>query len=244
MRVALLWSVVSFSALAQTFVSDEHRTKESPRSMFLEIKLSPYMPLIDQPFQNKPVAERPYAFFFGENNPMLLGEIEFEYQLFQAFGSLAIGASVGYAEKYGQALDVTNDSRVGQSTGLSMVPIKALLVYRFDWLKQKTKIPLVPYVKGAFVAIPWWITNGGEVENVREFAGRGTRFGLAGVFGLALELDFIDPRLARDFDSSMGVNHTYLFAEATLQGMDFFPSVGAPLNLSSQHFMFGLGLEF
>jgi hypothetical protein len=124
-----------------------------------------------------------------------------------------------------------------------VVPIKVVVAYRFDYLKQKTKVPLVPYVKGEFVAMPWWAVNGAAVEQSAGFYGKGARFGLAGVVGLAVELDFLDQRLARDFDSSMGVNHTYLFAEATFQGMNLFPSVGPAANWSSIHFMFGLALE-
>ena len=240
---SLLVTVAASSALAQTFVSDERKPKESPRSMFLEVKLSPFTPLIDSAFPSLDAAQRPYAKFFG-NTPMLMGELEVEYQLFQKFGTIAVGLSLGYAEKYGKSIDAETGAQISQSTGLHLVPVKVLVVYRFDWLKQKTKIPLVPYAKGAFVTMPWWITNGGNVEVSNNVRGEGVQFGLAGVLGLAFELDFLDPRLARDFDSSMGVNHTYLFAEGTIQAMDLFPTAGPPLNLSSQHFMFGLGLEF
>jgi hypothetical protein len=61
---------------------------------------------------------------------------------------------------------------------------------------------------------------------------------------VSLELDFLDPRLARDFDSSIGVNHTYLFAEGTVQGMALFNTKPRDLDFSSEHFMFGLGFEF
>lgn len=238
----LLVTVAASSALAQTFVSDERKLKESPRSMFFEFKLSPFTPLIDSAFTG-PKEDRPYAKMFG-NTPMLMGEIEIEYQVFQKFGSLAVGISGGYGEKYGSSIDAVSREAISQSTGLVLIPLKALLVYRFDWLKQKTQIPLVPYAKGAFVTMPWWITNGAGIEIVNGVRGEGVQFGLAAVLGLAFELDFLDQRLARDFDSSLGVNHTYLFAEGTIQAMNLFPTVGPPLNLSSQHFMFGLGLEF
>jgi hypothetical protein len=66
------------------------------------------------------------------------------------------------------------------------------------------------------------------------------------VGGLSLSLDFLDKRLARDFDTSMGVNHTYLFAEFTYQNTSVLElaSNTLPLNLDSLHWMFGLGLEF
>ncbi|PZR13536.1 MAG: hypothetical protein DI536_12345 [Archangium gephyra] len=241
--VSLLVVIAASSAMAQTFVSDERKPKESPRSMFFEFKLSPFTPLIDSTATVGEGKQLPYDKFFGDS-PMLLGEIEIEYQVFQKFGTIAVGLSGGYAEKYGKSVSANSGAAIGQSTGLHVVPLKALLIYRFDWLKQKTRIPLVPYVKGAFVTMPWWIMNGKAIEVFNNVRGEGVRFGLAAVFGLAFELDFLDPRLARDFDSSMGVNHTYLFAEGTLQAMNLFPSAGPPLNLSSQHFNFGIGLEF
>jgi hypothetical protein len=232
------------TASAQSFeLSTTKNRLESPRSMFFEAKLSPFTPLLDRPFMDLPEADRPYYAVFG-GGPMLLGEIEVDYQFFQKFGSLAAGLSVGYSEKYGLSIDAVSHQRVDQSTGLQIVPIKALLVYRFDWAKERYKIPLVPYAKLAFVGMPWWITNGGAVELSGVQRGQGLKFGLAGVLGLALEMDFLDQRLARDFDSSVGVNHTYLFAEGTIQEMNLFGSSARAIDLSSKHFMFGLGFEF
>lgn len=211
---------------------------ETSRSMFLEAKLSPYTPLIDSAFAT---SQGPYQTIFG-GGPMLLGELEFDYQFFQKVGSLAVGFSGGYAEKFGFAVDAATLAPTNQATGLRLVPLKALLVYRFDWLSLKYDVPLVPYVKGAFVFMPWWVTNGAELEVADGLRGAGNSFGLAGVVGLALTLDFLDRRLARDFDTSMGVNHSYFFAEFTLQEMGVF--VPDSLNLSSRHFLFGLGFEF
>lgn len=224
-------------------VSGTKKRLESPRTMFLEVKLSPYTPLLDRPFMDLEKAQRPYYTVFG-GGPMLLGELEVDYQFFQKFGSLAAGVSLGYAEKYGRSIDAVTLERVDQSTGLHIVPIKALLVYRFDWAKEKFHIPLVPYAKGAFVVMPWWAVNGGKIEVVGTERAQGVKFGFAGVLGLSLELDFIDQRLARDFDSSVGVNHTYIFAEGTIQEMNLFDPVARGFDLSSAHFMFGLGFEF
>lgn len=241
--LTLACALLSSLASAQVFeVSGSKKRLESPRDMFFEAKLSPYTPLLDRPFMDLPEADRPYYAVFG-GGPMLLGEIEIDYQFFQKFGSLAGAVSVGYSEKFGHSIDAVSKERVDQSTGLRIVPIKAMLVYRWDWAKEKFKIPLVPYLKGAFVMMPWWVVNGGSVELSGISRGEGLKFGLAGVLGLSLELDFLDHRLARDFDSSVGVNHTYLFAEGTLQEMNLFGTAKA-IDLSSQHFMFGLGFEF
>lgn len=241
--LTLACALFSTAAAAQTFeLAGTKKRLESPRSMYFEAKLSPYTPLLDRPFMDLPEADRPYYAVFG-GGAMLLGEIEFDYQFFQKFGSLAGGLSVGYSEKFGKSIDAVTKERVDQSTGLRIVPIKALLVYRWDWAKEKFKIPLVPYLKGAFVVMPWWVVNGSTVELSGISRGEGVKFGFSGVLGLALELDFLDQRLARDFDSSVGVNHTYLFAEGTIQEMNLFGTAKG-IDLSSKHFMFGLAFEF
>lgn len=211
---------------------------ESTRSMMLEVKASPFLPLIDRAFAK---GTGPYQTTFG-SGPMLLAELEVEYQFFQRMGSLAVGLSGGYAEKYGKAIDEATGLPTTQSTGLKLVPLKALLTYRFDWLSLTHDVPLVPFAKVGFVVMPWWVLNGEDVEVKDGVRGAGVSYGLAGTLGLALTLDFLDTRLARDFDTSMGVNHSYLFAEYTLQEMGIFQS--GSMDLSSRHWGFGLGFEF
>ncbi len=244
LSIALVLASAAASADDFSSVTVEGQRKgESVRRMFLEVKLSPFTPLIDRPFSNLPAEERPYYAIFG-GGALLLGEVQFDYQFFQKFGSLAGGLSIGYGEKFGKSIAADTGERADQSTGLRLLPLKALLTYRFDWPKLRWNIPLVPYLKGAFVVMPWWVVNGGEVEVFQGERGEGIKFGLAGTLGLALELDFLDPRLARDFDGSMGVNHTYLFAEGTMQEMNVFSAGAQPFDLSSHHFMFGIGFEF
>ena len=87
-----------------TVWSEEEVSKnETPRDMALEVKLGPYMPLVDR---EPSLTGKPYETTFG-TGPMLLGEIEFDYQFFTRFGSLGAGFSIGYAEKYGHAIDPT-----------------------------------------------------------------------------------------------------------------------------------------
>jgi hypothetical protein len=237
--VALLAQNSATTADDGVFLTDEEVSKnESPRDMFLEFKLGPYFPLIDR---DPSLTSKPYESTFG-NAPMLLGEIEFDYQFFTKLGSLAAGFSIGYSEKYGRALDPATGERSAESTSLQIVPMHFLLVYRFDYLAENFRVPVVPYVKGGLLMIPWWASKGGEVEVSNNFYGAGVRWGLAAIFGLSLQHDFLEPRLARDLDSSTGINHSYLFAEFHLaEANDFGQRV---LDLSSRHFMFGLGLEF
>lgn len=239
-----LVSLMATAAAAQSFeLSQEKKRLETPRNMFFEFKLAPLIPLIDRPFMAEAEIDRPWFKNYG-GSAMLLGEVEFDYQFFQAFGSLAAGVSVGYAEKFAKAFDKATGDRVDQSNGVRILPLKALIVYRWDWAKQKWNVPLVPYLKGAFVAMPYWLLRGSEIEVFGTDRGEGVKFGFAGVLGLSLELDFLDRRLARDFDSSVGVNHTYLFAEGTLQEMALFNAQAKDLDFSSFHAIFGIGFEF
>jgi hypothetical protein len=211
---------------------------ETAKSMIAEVKLGPYTPLIDRSLPLKP-----YNSTFG-SAPMLLGEIEVEYEFFQALGSASVGVSVGYAEKYGKALTDTGATS-SETTGIVIEPLKALLSYRFDYLSLHYHVPLVPYAKAAFVMIPFTITKGGQVEVYDGLRAAGVKYGFAGTLGLGLTLDFLDQRLARDFDSSMGVNHTYLFGEFAFQEVtDFGTMKSTDLDFSSRHFIFGLALEF
>jgi hypothetical protein len=222
-----------------TVWSDEEVSKnETPKDMALEFKLGPYMPLVDR---EPTLTGKPYETTFG-TGPMLLGELEFDYQFFTRFGSIGAGFSIGYAEKYGHAIDPTTGETSSEATSLQIVPMQLLAVYRFDVLAEKVHVPLVPYLKGGLVMIPWWSSKGGEIETSNGFYGAGVRWGLAFIPGLALQLDFLEPRLARDLDSSTGINHSYLFAEFHLAEVnDFGQKV---LDLSSRHFMFGLAIEF
>jgi hypothetical protein len=211
--------------------------------MMVEVKLSPFTPLIDRVFAPTVENPGPYQKTFG-GGPLLMGEIELDYQVFQKVGSLAFGLSVGYGEKFGRSVDAVTKVEVGQSTGLRLLPLKALLVYRFDLLALKYNIPIVPYVKGAFIAVPWWVENGATVEVVQGIRGAGVKYGVGGVAGASVLLDVFDARLSRDFDTGTGVNHSYLFAEFSYQEMTVFDTTARPLDLSSRHWMFGLGFEF
>lgn len=238
------WWLLITLAMAPLAALGEEVAGASPRNFYFEAKVSYYMPFIDAGY----ASPGPFASAF-KSDFMWLGEAELEYQVFQKFGSLAVGLSVGYAEKYGKAVFERTGNTSSEVTGLHLIPVKVLAVYRFDWLNLKHSIPLIPYVKVGPAFIPWWVTKGPDLEIVDGKKGVGVKPGLAAVLGLAINLDFLDRRLARDFDSSVGINHSYLFAEWTIQDTLLFdqvfnPSNSKPLNLSSRHFDFGLGLEF
>lgn len=211
---------------------------ETPRYFTFELKLGSYFPLIDsEPGLN---GKTPYADTFGPNAGMLRFDADVEKFIYQGWGSVALGLGVGYAEIFAAAHDDTGAiSQV--KTGLRFYPIRAIALYRFDYLALKQGIPLVPFVKAGLVMQPWSSANGNQLEVANGVNGAGIQWGYFFTGGLSLMIDFLDERLARDFDSEFGVNHTYLFAEFDYEQVDNFGAGG--LNLSSRRFMFGLAFD-
>lgn len=244
MMVRLLW--VSVVLMAGASAAQEMKVEgasadgsagATPQRFALEFRLGSFTPLIDREAALQ--GNKPYEKSFGVGAAMLLGELELSYQFFKAFGSLGVGISGGYAEKYGKAVGADGEP-TSENTALQLVPMRALLVYRFDVLATRFRVPLVPYAKLGFAATYFWNTKGNVLEKY-DTVGRGLRLGIAGQFGLMLQLDFLDQRLAHDFDVDVGVNHSYLFGEWNIQEVNNFGTGG--LDLSSRHWMFGLAFE-
>jgi len=217
-------------------------TIESPKMFNLELKLGTYKPLIDREAALN--GAKPYEETFG-GAPMLLGELEIDRQLWQQVGTLAVGFSFGYAEKYARATVVDDTGTITESaerTGFFVLPLRLLAVYRFDYAALHWGIPLVPYAKLALAYTPWWATKGSGVEYANGTRGAGGKWGYAFTGGISFLLDVLEPRLAKDFDTDMGVNHTYLFAEYVYEDVNNFGAAG--LDLSSRRLAFGISFEF
>lgn len=244
--------VVAVGLLAAAEAAAEAKVQkygESPKNMAAELRVGAYTPFIDRGLAVGSSGTAPFAYArtFGGSS-MLLGELEIDRQFFTAFGSIALAATVGYTEKYGRALDATG-AATPEVTALQLLPMKASVVYRFDWLNLRYHIPLVPYVKGGFALTHWWMSKGGKTEVVNGVPGLGWSYGLVASGGLMFLLDVLDPRLARDFDTGVGVNHTYIFGEFNFAEINNFgrtTSSGhlAALDLSARYWMFGLAFEY
>jgi hypothetical protein len=172
---------------------------------------------------------------------MLLVEGSGERQLFQAMGTAGVGVSAGYAEKYAPALLETG-AAAAESTSLRLVPLSLFGVYRFDYAAHVWGIPLVPYVKAGLRYTIWWCSKGSSLESATTGGlAIGGRFGWGFSGGLSLLLDVFEPRLARDFDTDAGVNHSYLFAEFNFADVNNFYTGG--FDLSGRYFAFGIAFE-
>ncbi|MBN1205247.1 MAG: hypothetical protein JXB05_10015 [Myxococcaceae bacterium] len=213
------------------------RLLRSPRTGAVELKLGGYKPRIDT---EEGLSGRPYADTFG-NESMLLFEVELQRYFYQGMGSAGLGFSAGYAEKYADAVTRTGEPAL-EKTALKVVPLKLNGLYKFDYAAFRWGVPLVPYGKLGLIYMPWWINKGSDTQLVDGREAKGGRWGYGLTLGASFLLDVLEPRLARDFDSDLGVNHSYFFAEWTYAEVNNFG--GSGLVLSSRHWMFGLALDY
>ena len=230
----MLTSALSLAVLGQGF-------EEPPSQNFaLEFRLGPYRPQVDK---GLPAGQNPYAQVFGKRQ-RLLSELELDWQFFHGFGSLGLGLASGYVEIYGKSLIEKEGALVSspRATSLKIIPLKLLLVWRMDIFANRFDIPFVPYAKGGLMANRWWSTKGNNTSKVDGDKASGWRSGWLGVLGLAVQLDAFDRQLAKDFSASCGINHTYFFAEYAFERVESFAKRG--INLSADHWMFGLAFEF
>jgi hypothetical protein len=214
---------------------------ESPRSGMFRLNLGGFNPRAS--IDSEPgLTSDPYLETFGRSG-MLLFELAYERYIFQRFGAAGFGISVGYAEKYGRAIVVESpDSESSEKTALQLLPLQLYALYNWDYAAQTWHVPLVPYVHIGLSYVPWRSTKSGNVEVVDGRRAEGGKWGVGGAVGMAFLLDVLEPRLARDFDSDIGVNHTYLFGEYDLLRTNVFG--GGGMNFSTRYWMFGIAFEF
>jgi hypothetical protein len=241
---------------------------ESPQWFAFELKFGGYSPHIDS---SPGLKGTPFSDLFnpghGQPGERLLTTLEFDFQFLHKIGSLGVGVAVGYGRRTTHAFQYLNVNGTGScslaagncvasgdQTALNMLPVDLLLIYRFDYLALKYKVPLVPYFKIGLSYWFWWIENGGGgvasvVKNPLlpndKADGWGGTAGWVLNPGLAILLDVLDPAAARVMDSELGINHTYLFGELHYADINWFHRGGnATLDLSDVSYNVGLAFEF
>src|SRR5262249_21724133 len=147
----------------------------------------------------------------------LMTQGEFDLELFHRFGTAALGLGVGYFQVSGPAPVAGTGIPSGDSSTLKVVPFSVSAVYRFDYLLETRRFPLVPFGKLGLAYAYWQITDGNGRIASDGFGGhgRGGTLGWHAGLGVAFVLDMFDPDAARDFDSDLGVNHTALAFQYT-----------------------------
>lgn len=220
----------------------------SPRNFAIEARFGLYTPNVDSEFSGPGVG--PHEFIFGTSHrPMW--QLEFDWELYQAFGTLSVGCVIGYFKENAKACNqadlLANNvcTRSGDNTSLRLIPFAALLVYRMDVMAERWKIPIVPYAKFGLNYTFWTVKDGnGDTPSYPSGGhGSGGTMGWQAAIGLSLRLDFLDQAGARGFDADVGVNHTYAFFE-----LDYVDSSGLgqknALHVGDSTWFAGLMFEF
>ncbi len=192
---------------------------DSGRYGSFELQLTGFRPRIDAEFGGT----GPYAAVFGSRRGWMI-RADAARSLFVDYGSLELGLGLGYFEQYGKGL-LPDGTRSGDTTSFKMIPTRASLTYRLDWLAERYLVPLAPYGRLSLERYNWWVNNGaGNVATTGGRSGYGATNGWSASAGLALLLDFFDRGLAREMDRDTGINHTYLFVDLTKSSIADFGS--------------------
>ena len=255
-------------------LSGPHEAYRSPQRFAFEVKFGPYLPDVDE---TKGLTGHPFEETFGTLKPLdngnfkgfsrprsaLLTTVEFDWQIWHRFGSLGFGVSAGIMRRTGAGWNTNANgspcqfvidtrqvcTRSGDRTAFSVLPLTLELVYRFDVLAKRWRVPLVPYLKGGIGYYVWWAESANGLVSSQGSRGLGGVFGLVAHPGLAFLLDIIDPAASQVIDSELGINHVYLFAELNYGWVNGF-GTGTPrllagnINLSDLTWNAGISFEF
>lgn len=235
---------------------------ESPQRFALEVKFGPYLPEIDRNYTGAGLG--PYANVYGVTDDRgqatgqpkkgFYGAIAFEWQFVKLAGPLGVGFQWSMFRDKAQALlaEPTDDAvrSEADSTRFATMPLALQLVYRFELLADRVRVPLVPYAKFGVNYSFWWSKNGnGDISTIKDAndkvidKARGGAWGFQGNFGGMLRLDWLERGEARNLDRTTGINHTYLFGEYQFSRVNNFGRKNS-INLGDGTWLLGLAVEF
>jgi hypothetical protein len=241
---ALLGVLTAQNAIARDVdslgVYGERRRHDDDQWLALELRFGPYTPDVDGEFSGA----TPYASTFGDDT-RFCGQLEVDWQLLRipSFGSLGPGLGLGYTHSSGKALVTGSTTRSQQSTGLTIWPFYLVGVLRVDVLARDTSIPLVPYAKLGLGYALWSVSDGDDTAKDEEGrVGRGSSYGPQFALGGMFLLDALDRDGAGSLDYSVGVKHSYIFAEWYKSQLDNFGS-GDAMQVGTSTFFLGLAIE-
>lgn len=241
------------------------RPYASPQRFAVEVKFGPYLPDIDRAYKGEGLG--PYATIYGVTNDRdeaigqpkkaFYGGVAFEYQIVNLAGPLGIGFQWSLFRDKAKALlakppadesvSVRSDA---DNTRFAVMPLALQVVYRFEFLADRFRVPLVPYAKAGLNYSFWWSKNGsGDISTIKDDNGkvidkaRGGAWGFQTNVGGMLRLDFLERGEARNLDRATGINHTYLFGEWQFSRVNNFGRKNS-VSLGDSTWLIGLAIEF
>ena len=206
--------------------SDVYDYSGSPEHFGLELRVGIYTPLaLGAQFTSG-------SYFGGDVGPAIDMELHYFPVRIPYLGLIGGGIGFGWSQWDTPSPGGGMDS---ERNYFEILMPRAMLVWRIDSLARELDVPLVLTPKLG-LDIMRWETGTSRVE--AEGWSVGPRFAAK----LSLELDFLEPRAARQLDEEWGINHSELFFEMyyTLPG----DSAGGMLPLTAWGWAAGLGLTF
>jgi len=207
----------------------------SPRLWNVELRFGPYRPNVDSEFANRGESARPYEAIFS-NSRHLMMQLEIDRQLSHRGGTWALGVGAGYFNVTAAALSENLQTRSGDQTGLRLIPLTAVMVYRADMLRERWGSPVVPYAKAGLDCTLWRMSDTSQA-NIN-----GRTLGWHAAAGVTIDLSPLDPEAAGEMDRETGVNQTAVFFEVARYSLDGFGSSNA-LHVGDTTWFAGLMLE-
>jgi uncharacterized protein (TIGR03382 family) len=233
-------ALIAFFAL----LAPAARAADRPaRKLLVALKIDRYDPKIDS---EAGLTGQPYHQIFGTRAP-LRWQLEVDWEVAHPFGSLLLGATAGYWQNFGHGLTADTQQPSGDTALLDVLPFGVVATYRFDWLADRWEwFPVIPYAQAGVQRALWASFNGtGSVsrDSASGSRGSGWTWGYTTALGIALNLDALDPDLAREAYVDVGIQRTSIFAEYGWTRLDNFHS-GKALILTDRAWRFGLAMEF
>jgi hypothetical protein len=267
-RTVVAWSLglaaclAASGARAQVVGIDTYaparRVRESPQRFAFEARFGAFSPDIDS--DPALAGNEAYASTFGSCpsatsqkgctvSPQLLagGEFSWEALRIPGLGTLGPGVGAAYMKATTKAKFVTPQgmqTTSGEDTSLEVIPFYGVAVLRVDVLWRNFGVPLVPWAKLGVGYALWRASNTLGTSTYQSISGTGHSMGTHVALGIGLNLNVFDPYAAKNFDASVGVNNTYLFAEWTREDLNGLGLQSDPMRVGGTEWTFGLALEF
>lgn len=231
----------------------------SPQRFAVEIKMGPYLPDIDRRYTGSGFG--PYATLFGETDgggiatdapkKGLMPVLGFDWQFFYAGGPVGIGTQVAFFRDKASAIlanpteEDTTIRSAADSVTFTLLPVSALVSYRFELLADRFKVPLVPYLKAGPTYALYWARDGRRniARDEEGDKGLGGVWGYTLNAGMMIRLDFIERSAAKKLDQTTGINHTYVFGEFSFNRLDNL-GIGNSISVGSATWFAGFAIEF
>lgn len=221
------------------------RTFESPQHFAFELRIGRYTPDIDS---EPGIKGHPYRDVFGTLPRAMIG-MEFDWQALRIpyVGTLGPGVGVGYTSMGDKAYITGTNQKSGEDTSLDIYPMWGVAVLRADVLLKEMRIPFVPYAKGGIGYALWRASNSAgtssQPNGTGSVDGKGHSWGTMIAGGMALSLNPLDMRAAKQLDNATGVNNTLLYLEWQVLALNGLGQSNA-LHVGTSNWVVGLAFEF